>query len=110
MGRLGFPGRGGNDLIDERPVGAALNRDISRGEVVDADLDKLISRRHDARVAEEGERDLEEAWCESERRAEAARKAEEDRDRIAWARHLQLVYQRRTAEYGRLVEVLESDF
>lgn len=97
-------------MIDERPIGAALSRDITKGEVVDADLERFIAKRHDARIAEEGEYDVEQAWRESERRAEAARRAEEERDRLAWARHLQLVYARRTVEYGRLVETLESDF
>jgi hypothetical protein len=60
----------------ERPVGAALSRDISRGEQVDADLDNLIARRDKQRVLEEGERLEEAAWRESTRKANAAREAQ----------------------------------
>jgi hypothetical protein len=60
----------------ENLPGRFINRDISRGEVVDADLDLLIQRRHEKRVLDEGERAEEEAWRESTRRANAAREAE----------------------------------
>ena len=60
----------------EKPVGAALSRDISRGEVVDADLDRLVERRHEKRILEEGERAEEEAWVESTKKTNAAREAE----------------------------------
>jgi len=57
-------------------VGKALNRDISKGEIVDADLDNFIERRDKMRRIEEGERREEEAWKESVRKANAAREAE----------------------------------
>lgn len=40
---------------------------VERGEMVEKELDALISRRHDKRVASKGERALEESWAESER-------------------------------------------
>jgi hypothetical protein len=67
-------------MIDEKP-GAALNRDIARGEATEKELDRLITRRHDARVSSEGERQAEEMWQESERKyAERRREA----NRQAW--------------------------
>jgi len=47
--------------------------DIARGEIVEADLDRLITKRHDRRVADEGERPAEEMWRESERRYQQRR-------------------------------------
>jgi hypothetical protein len=41
--------------------------DAMRGETVESELDRLIERRHDRRVAEEGERPEEEAFMVSER-------------------------------------------
>ena len=42
-------------MIDNQPIGAPLNRNLGRpaapGEAVEADLDRLITRRHDARVS-----------------------------------------------------------
>jgi hypothetical protein len=55
--------------------------DVTRGEIVEAELDRLITKRHDRRVAEEGERPALEAWRESERRYEANRRRE---NRAAW--------------------------
>jgi hypothetical protein len=51
----------------ERPVGAPLNRDISRSEAIETDLENLIDRRDKARRLEEGERAEEQAWVESTR-------------------------------------------
>jgi hypothetical protein len=51
-------------------------RDIARGEAVEAELDRLVERRYDLRVAEEGERPEHEAWTESERRYDVHRRAE----------------------------------
>ena len=42
-----------------------LARDISAGEKVAGALDVFITRRHDQRVRDEGERLAEEAWAES---------------------------------------------
>jgi hypothetical protein len=42
-------------LIDNQPIGAPLNRNlgspVAPGEAVEAELDRLITRRHDARVS-----------------------------------------------------------
>ena len=42
-------------MIDDKPIGAPLNRNIGSpvapGEAVEAELDRLITRRHDARVS-----------------------------------------------------------
>ncbi len=59
-------------------------RNIGRSEMVASELNGLITRRHDARVAEEGERPAEEAWMESER-AHNARLREENR--LAWCQY-----------------------
>jgi hypothetical protein len=47
--------------------------DVTRGEIIESELDRLITKRHDRRVAEEGERPALEAWQESEMRYEANR-------------------------------------
>jgi hypothetical protein len=56
-------------------------RDIARGELVEAELDRLVEKRHDLRVAEEGDRVAEEIWMDSERRYDARKRAE---NRAAW--------------------------
>ncbi len=42
-------------MIDDRPIGAVLNRNLGRptvpGEAVESELDRLVTRRHDARVS-----------------------------------------------------------
>jgi hypothetical protein len=50
--------------------------DIAYGEAVESELRRLIEKRHDLRVAEEGERPEHEAWLASERRYDARRRAE----------------------------------
>jgi hypothetical protein len=67
--------------------------DIARSEHVEAELDGLITRRHDKRRTEEGERPAEEAWVESERRYAQQRRAA---NRAAWAS-----YHRQQAERHR---------
>ena len=67
-------------MIDEL-TGRAIGRDIAAGERTEAELDQLVSRCHDRRVVEEGERPLEEAWKASERRHNARLRAENE---AAW--------------------------
>jgi hypothetical protein len=55
--------------------------DVARGEMVEAELDRLVEKRHDRRVADEGERPAEEIWMESERRYDERRRAD---NRAAW--------------------------
>ena len=58
--------------------------DIAKSSAVEGELDNFISRRHEKRVKEEGERPAEEMWAESERR-HAARRREESR--AAWRKY-----------------------
>jgi hypothetical protein len=84
-------------VIDE-PIGAGLNRDIAQGEATEKELDRLITRRHDARVRSEGERRAEELWQESGRRyQEQARAAA----RVEWHLH-------HTGQAERLRRTLED--
>ena len=48
---------------------------FARGETAEHHLDALITKGHDRRVRDEGERHTEEAWAESCRAYEAKRKA-----------------------------------
>ncbi len=67
-----------------REPGRTLSRDIPRGELVEKELDVFISRRHESRVVDEGERPTEEAWMESGRRHDASRREEM---RAAWCEY-----------------------
>ncbi len=64
-----------------RMPGAGMGRDISKGEMAEKGLDAFIEGRHDQRVRDEGGRPEEEAWRESERRHEAARR---EQNASAW--------------------------
>jgi hypothetical protein len=89
-------------VIDDEQTRAALNRNLGSptapGEAVEAELDRLIIRRHDARVSSEVERLAEEMWRESERR-HAERRREEMR--ADWCEHDQ-------GQAARLRPVLEE--
>ena len=63
--------------------------DIARSEVVEGDLNRLIEKRHDQRVADEGERAAEALWQESVRRYHA--RQGEDR-RAAWYEYEMRLY------------------
>ncbi len=56
----------------------------ARGEQVEHELDGLITRRHGARVAEEGHRPSEELWAASERTYFAHQAEEQRRERLAY--------------------------
>ncbi|MBA2715249.1 MAG: hypothetical protein H0U55_17080 [Rubrobacteraceae bacterium] len=56
----------------------------AKGEATEKELDALITRRHDRRVVEEGERPAEEMWAESERRHNVHRREEM---RAAWCEY-----------------------
>jgi hypothetical protein len=58
-----------------REPGRSISRDIARGELVEKELDAFVSKRHESRVVDEGERPTEEAWMESGRRHDASRRA-----------------------------------
>ena len=59
--------------------------DVTRGELVEAELDRLIERCHGCRVTDDGERPAEEAWAASERLHSARRERE---NRAAWYGYL----------------------
>jgi hypothetical protein len=80
--------------------------DIAKGETVENELTAMIERRHDRRVAEEGERPVEEAWQESERRHEARRREE---NRLAWCdyfEHIAGALRARAEEYDQRASAL----
>jgi hypothetical protein len=89
--------------------GLGIGREIGRGEAVERELDAFISKRHEQRVQTEGERLLEEAWRESERRAEARRREENRGGWLSWYLRLERGYLERAAECGRRAEALELD-
>lgn len=95
-------------MIDERPVGAALNRDISRGERAEKDIEAFISKRHDSRVRDGDEYDEEAAWRESERQAEAERRVEWQQARKEFLEHLEGVYSMLLDETRQEVEKLRT--
>ena len=89
-------------MIDDRQIGVPLNRNLGSpmapGEAVKAELDRLITRRHDARVSSVGERQAEEMWQETVKRYE------EERRRVArleWHLH-------HTTQAERLRRTLEG--
>ena len=87
--------------------------DVARGEHVEGELDVFITRRHDQRVRDEGERLTEEAWAESVRRQEAQRREE---NRALWHEYHRAAAERarRTLEalirdHEAAAEMLEQD-
>jgi hypothetical protein len=87
--------------------GAAISRDIAKGEAAEASLDVFIEHRHRQRVETEEEGRAEEIWMESERK-EAARRREENRGGwLDYYRRLEAGYLERAAECGHWVDELE---
>ena len=93
----------------------ALSADVTLREMgLEAELDRLIAKRHDRCVAEEGARPDLEAWMESERRHDARRREESRREwreyhLAAAARHTTLLvslieHHEREAERNRSAE------
>ncbi len=78
-----------------RQPGAAIGRDIAKGEAVEAELDAFISRRHEQCRRSEAEREAEAAFREAERSLETRRRAE---NRAGWYRG----HMARAELYGRL--------
>jgi len=79
--------------------------DVAKTSAVEGELANFISRRHEKRVKEEGERTAEEMWAESERRY-AARRREENR--AAWCRYHQDQAVRHRASLEALATYHES--
>ena len=75
--------------------------DVAKTSAVEAELDNFISRRHEKRIQEEGERPAEEVWAESERRY-AARRREENR--AAWRKY----HQDQAARHRATLEALAT--
>lgn len=75
--------------------------DIARGEAVESELDRLIEKRHDRRVDEEGERPEHEIWREFEMRYDAFRRAE---IRAAWVDY----HEGQAARHRGVLEALVS--
>jgi selenocysteine-specific translation elongation factor len=75
--------------------------DVAKISAVDGELDNFISRRHEKRVEQEGERLAEEMWAESERRY-AARQREVNR--AAWCKY----HQDQAARHRAILETLAT--
>jgi len=86
--------------------GRFISRDISKGEAIDADLDRLIERRDKIRRITEGERLGEELWRESARKAEVARK---ERIRLECAEFHRAQARRHKTVLASLVERHEQE-
>ena len=75
-------------MIDDKPIGATLNRNLrsptAPGEAVEAELNRLIERRSQKGDVDRDEQ--EEIWRESVRRYNARRREEM---RAAWCEHHQ---------------------
>jgi hypothetical protein len=78
--------------------GAALPRDISSGEKVDADIERFIATRHEKRVRDEGRDRAEEVWKASARKHAAKQRQQA---RLEWHLHHQ-------GQAERLRRTLES--
>jgi len=53
--------------VDVAHLGRGIGRNLAAGESVEHELTRLIEKRHEKRVASEGERPAEELWAASER-------------------------------------------
>jgi hypothetical protein len=94
--------------VDVAQPGRSIGRDIATGEKVEAELDAFVSRRHEQRVATEGERQAEESWKASERAYFVHRRQE---NRLAWCdyfSHLAGALRARAEEYDRRAALLED--
>jgi hypothetical protein len=79
-------------------VGQALSRVLAPGEEAERSIDLFISRQHEKRIKEEGDRKLEEAWKESSRKHAEKRRLQA---RAEWHLH-------HTEQAERLRNTLES--
>ena len=69
-------GNDGRGCVDVMEPGAAIGRDIAKGEAVEAEIDAFISRRDAQRRKSEPERETEASWKAAEKLQEAARRRE----------------------------------
>ncbi len=84
------------DVAQDNP-GRFVSRDIARGEAVEHELNQFIVKRHDQRVASEGEREIESVWLDAERRQTAARR---EANRLSHGEH----HERLAATYRQMAE------
>ena len=99
-------------MLEDRPIGAALSRDIGRGEAVEAELDRLVERRSRQKDPDEEH----ELWRESvgvytARRREELRAAwcEYHRGRAASIRrNLEALAECHEAAASKLMDVAEQ--
>ena len=82
--------------------------EIEAGERAEAHLDALITKRHEARVKDEGERPAEEAWAESERVYFAKRQQEIADQWKDYRRHMRDLHWRLGDEHDAELKKLEE--
>jgi hypothetical protein len=92
-----------------REPGRAIGRNMAAGEAVEAELSAFISRRHERRVADEGERETEAAWVAAERLQEAARRRENRAGWYGWHMHHAELYGRLSREHAATAEGLMEE-
>jgi hypothetical protein len=93
-------------LIDDKPIGVALNRNLesptASGEAVEAELNRLIERRSRQRDADEES----ELWKESVRRYNARRREENRREWCGYFERLAACLRARAEEYDHRAQKL----
>jgi hypothetical protein len=94
--------------VEQAKLGRTLSHDISSrsDEAASDEIDRFIERRHQKRVAEQGDEATEAAWREAERREEARRRQEWQAGRLAFCEHLQDVYTKLADEHRLEAEKL----
>ncbi len=100
---IGRNGELGVDLM------SGVGREIATGERAEAELSAFISRRHERRRQTEGERELEAAWMEAERREAGRRRAENRQGWHGWHSHRAALYRRLSAEHEAAAERLAGE-
>ncbi len=93
-------------MVEPSEPGRFVSRDIARGEAVEHELDAFVSKRHDQRVASEGERAVEEVWVDAERRQAAHRREENQHHWYEWHRYRADLYKGLSEEHARLAQGL----
>jgi hypothetical protein len=93
----------------EKPVGQALNRDLSQsGWDPDSEITRFIERRSVELKRENQRYAEEEAWREAERQEEARRQQEWQMGRLANCEHLADVFQKLADEHAAEAEKLRT--
>ncbi len=100
---IGRNGKLGVDLMQ------GTGREIAKGEAVEHELDAFISKRHDRRVKDEGERQVEEMWKARSRLEAARRRRELDAEWCGWHESRAVLYRRLSAEHEAAAERLAGE-